>query len=109
MCLRRATSGCENDEHYVVYDVSTTFRSKISAQLRIENTNCCISCMQLDTGCAMSLAAISLMKEVCPGVKIDPTHVILSTYSGEILCVCEDISVTYNAYANAETYLCAVD
>ena len=93
----------------MVYDVSTTFRSKISAQLKIENTNCCISCMQLDSGCAMSLAAISLMTEVCPGVKIDPTNVIPSTYSGEIVCVCGDISVTYNAYANVETYPCAVD
>ena len=49
------------------------------------------------------------MKEVSPGVKIDPTNVILSTHSGEILCVCGDISVTYNAYANADTYLCAID
>ena len=36
---------CKNDEHYVVYDVNTTFRSEISVQLKIENTNCCISCI----------------------------------------------------------------
>ena len=94
---------CKNDEHYVVYDVNTTFRSEISVQLKIENTNCCISCIQLDTGCPLSLAAISFMKEVCPDVKTDPTNVILSTYSGEIVCVCGDISVTYNAYVNVET------
>ena len=63
---------CENDELYVVYDVNTMFRSEISVQLKIENTN---YCMQLDTGCALSLAAISFIKEVCPDVKINPTNV----------------------------------
>ena len=58
------------------------FRSEISVQLKIENTNCC---MQLETGCALSLAPISFIKEVCPDVKIDPTNVILSTYAGEIV------------------------
>ena len=57
----------------------------------------------------LSLAAISFMKEVCPDVKIDSTNVSLSTYSGEIVCVCGEISVTYNAYANVEIYPCAVD
>ena len=71
---------CENDELYVVYDVNAMFRSDISVQLKIENTNCC---MQLDTGCALSLAPISFIKEVCPDVKIDSTKVILSTYTGE--------------------------
>lgn len=33
----------------------------------------------------MSLAPISLIKEACPDVKIDPTNVILSTYAGEIV------------------------
>lgn len=58
------------------------FRSEISVQLKIENTNCC---MQLEAGCALSLAPISFIKEVCPDVKIDPTNVILSTYAGEIV------------------------
>ena len=71
---------CENYELCVVYDVNTMFRSEISVQLKIENTN---YCMQLDTGCALSLAAISFIKEVCPDVKINPTNVILSTYTGE--------------------------
>ena len=43
---------CWNDELYVVYDVNTMFRSEISVQLKIENTNCC---MQLDTGLSLSL------------------------------------------------------
>ena len=73
-------SVCENDELYVVYDVNIMFRSEISVKLKIENTDCC---MQLDTGCALSLAPISFIKEVCPDVKIDPTNIILSTYTGE--------------------------
>lgn len=71
---------CDNDELYVVYDVNTIFRSEISLRLKFENTN---RCMQLDTGCALSLAPISFIKEICPDVKIDPTNVILSTYTGE--------------------------
>lgn len=56
------------------------FRSEISVQQKIENTNCC---MLLDTVCALSLVPISFIKEVCPDVKIDPINVILSTYTGE--------------------------
>ena len=64
----------------MVYDVNTRIRSDISVQLNIGNSNCC---MQLDTACALSLAPISFIKDVCPDVKINPTNVILSTYTGE--------------------------
>lgn len=39
--------------------------------------------MQLDTGCALSLAPLSFLKEVCSDVTLKPTNVVLSTYTGE--------------------------
>ena len=46
----------EEDELYMVYDVNAISRSEISVALKIQNNNCS---MQLDTGCALSLAPIS--------------------------------------------------
>ena len=66
--------------NFIWFMTSTLFRFEIFVQLKIENTNCS---MQLDTGCALSLAPISFIKEVCPDVKINPTNVIMSTYTGE--------------------------
>ena len=48
--------------------------------LKIENNDCH---MQLDTGCALSLAPATFFKEVCPNVEMEPTNVVLSTYTGE--------------------------
>ena len=47
--------------------------------------------MQLDTGCALSLAPIS-----CPDVEMKPTNVVLSTYTGEA------VQPLGEAYANVE-------
>lgn len=79
------------------------FRSEISVQLKIENTNCC---MQLETGCALSLAPISFIKEVCPDVKIDPTNVILSTYAGEIVHPLGEacVNVAYSGSQRSQPY-----
>ena len=39
--------------------------------------------MQLDTGCALSLAPTSFFKRVCPDIDMQPTKVVLSSYTGE--------------------------
>lgn len=68
------------EELYVVYDVNAMPRSEISVPLKIKNNDCF---MQLDTGCALSLAPLSFIKEGCPEVTLRPTNVMLSTYTGE--------------------------
>ena len=70
----------DEDELFVVYDVNAMVRSEISVPLKIENNDCH---MQLDTGCALSLAPATFFKEVCPNVEMEPTNVVLSTYTGE--------------------------
>ena len=72
--------GPEEEELYVVYDVNAISKSEISVPLKIENNDCLI---QLDTGCALSLAPLSFIKEDCPDVTLKPTNVLLSTYTGE--------------------------
>ena len=64
----------------MVCDVNAISRSEISVPLKIQNNNCS---MQLDTGCALSLASMSFFKIVCPDVDMQPTNVLLSTYTGE--------------------------
>ena len=53
---------------------------KFSVPLKIENNDCH---MQLDTGCALSLAPLTFLKQVCPEAEVIPTRVVLSTYTGE--------------------------
>ena len=72
--------GPEEEELYVVYDVNAMSKTEISVPLKIENNHCL---MQLDTGCALSLAPLSFIREVCPDVTLKPTNVVLSTYTGE--------------------------
>ena len=55
----------EETELYTVYDVNAITRSEISIDLKIENNICS---MQLDTGCALSLAPLSVFKKICPNV-----------------------------------------
>ena len=73
----------EEDELYMVYDVNAISRSEISVPLKIQNNNCS---MQLDTGCALSLAPMSFFKRVCPVVDMQATNVVLSTYTGDTVC-----------------------
>ena len=70
----------EEDEFFIVYDVNAISRSEISVPLKIQNDDCN---MRLDTGCALSLAPMSFFKRVCPDVDMQPTNVVLSTYTGE--------------------------
>jgi len=78
--FRDAVSQLQWEGLYVVYDVNAMSKSEISVPLKIENNDCL---MQLDTGCALSLAPLSFIKEVCPDVTLKPTNVVLSTYTGE--------------------------
>ena len=55
----------EDDKLYMVYDVNAISRSELSVPLKIQNNDCS---MQLDTGCALSLAPMSFFKRVCPDV-----------------------------------------
>ena len=77
-CPQEQLSG--EDELYVVYDVNAMSRSEICVPLKIENNDCS---MQLDTGCALSLAPITFVKQVCANVEMKPSNVVLSTYTGE--------------------------
>ena len=70
----------EEDELYVVYDVHAMSRSQISVPLKIEDKACLI---EVDSGCALSLASITFVKQVCPDVEMKSTNVVLSTHTGE--------------------------
>ena len=69
----------EEEELYAVY-VHAMSRSENSVPLKIEDQDCL---MQLDTGCALSLAPITFVKQVCQDIKMKSTNVVLSTYTGE--------------------------
>ena len=44
---------------FTVFDVNSLFTLEISVPLQIENEECC---MQLDTGCAISLAPVAFLR-----------------------------------------------
>lgn len=67
----------DDDELFIVYDAMC--RSEISVPLKIENNDCH---MQLDTGCALFLAPLTFLKQVCLEAEVKPTRVVLSTYTG---------------------------
>ena len=73
----------EETQLFTVYDVNTVTRSEISIDLKIENVVCS---MQLDTGCALSLAPLSFVRKICPKIDMKPTNVVLSTFTGETVC-----------------------
>ena len=70
----------EEDELHVVYDVHAMSRSEISVPLKIEDQDCLT---QLDTGCELSFAPITFVKELCPDIEMKSTNVVLSTYTGD--------------------------
>ena len=70
----------EEDELFMVYDANAISRAEISVPLKVQNNDCS---MQLDTGCALSLAPMSFFKRVCPDIDMQPTKVVLSSYTGE--------------------------
>lgn len=64
----------------MVYDVNAMSSSEISVPLKIQNNDWS---MQLDTKCALSLTPMSFFKRLRPDVDMQPTNVVLSTYTGE--------------------------
>lgn len=64
----------------MVYNVNAMSKSEISVPLKIENNDCF---MQLDTRCALSLAPLTFLKEVCSDVTLKQTNLVLSIYKGE--------------------------
>ena len=70
----------EEDELFMVYDVNAISRAEISVPFNFQINDCS---KQLGAGCALSLAPMSFFKRVSPDVDMQPTNVVLSTYTGE--------------------------
>ena len=68
------------EELYTLFDVNSLFTSEISVPVVIENEE---SFMQLDTGCALSLAPKNFYDQFLSHIPLKPTAVKLSTYTGE--------------------------
>ena len=79
------------EDLFTVYDVNSLFSSEISVPLQIENEQCC---MQLDTGCALSLAPMAFCEKFYSHIPLTPTAVQLSTYTGEKVQPLGKINVT---------------
>ena len=86
------------DDLFTVFDVNSLSTSEISVPLQIENEECC---MQLDTGCALSLAPVTFYEKFCSHIPLTPTAVKLSTYTGEKIQPLGKINVTVT-YAGTE-------
>ena len=69
-----------DEELFTVFDVNSLYKSEISVPLKIENQECSL---QLDTGCALSLAPQTFYEQFCSHIPLKPTAVRLSTYTGE--------------------------
>jgi hypothetical protein len=63
-----------------VNQVSQCSSITVPVQIQGQNTE-----MQLDTGCALSLARKSFVEKYCSDVLVTPTDVVMTTYSGEKL------------------------
>ena len=68
------------EELFTVFDVNSLYKSEISVPLKIENQECSL---QLDTGCALSLAPQTFYEQFCSHIPLKPTAVRLSIYTGE--------------------------
>ena len=79
------------EDLFTVFDVNSLFTSEISVPVQIENEECC---MQLDTGCALSLAPMAFYEKFCSHIPLTPTAVKLSTYTGEKIQPLGKINVT---------------
>ena len=86
------------EDLFTVFDVNSLFTSEISVPVQIENEECC---MQLDTGCALSLAPMAFYEKFCSHIPLTPTAVKLSTYTGEKIKPLGKINVTVT-YAGTE-------
>ena len=85
------------EELYTVFDVNSLFTSEISVPLQVENEQCC---MQLDTGCALSLAPKAFYDKFCSHIPLTSTAVKLSTYTGEKIEPLGQVNVTVNYAGN---------
>ena len=86
------------EDLFTVFDVNSLFTSEISVPVQIENEECC---MQLDTGCALSLAPMAFYEKFCSHIPLTPTAVKLSTYTGEKIQPLGKINATVT-YAGTE-------
>ena len=73
---------CNSKVLYTVYDVHCVSTKEVTVSVKIGNK---IVHMQLDTGCAYSLAAKTFYDQCLSNVPLKLTSVLLSTYTGETL------------------------
>lgn len=89
------------EELFTVFDVKSIPKSEISLSLKIENQDCCL---QLDTGCAFSLAPKDFYDRFCSHILSKPTAVLIATYKGEKIQPLGQIAVK-KSYAGSEYFL----
>ena len=65
---------------YTIFDLNNVSTQDIKVPLKIEGLP---TEMQLDTGCAFTLAPKSFYDKFCSHIPLKPTEVVLSTYTGE--------------------------
>ena len=78
------------EELFTGFDVNSLYKSEISVPLKIENQECSL---QLDAGCALSLAPQTFYEQFCSHIPLKPTAVRLSTYTGEKIQPLRQINV----------------
>ena len=71
-----------SEELYTVNDVNSVTKKDIVVPVRIGDKNLQ---MQLDTGCAYSLAPKTFYDKYCSNIPLNPTSLLLSTYTGETI------------------------
>ena len=89
------------EELFTVFDVNSLYKSEISVPLKIENQECSL---QLDTGCALSLAPQTFYEQFCSHIPLKPTAVRLSTYTGEKIQPLGQINVNVTWKKLAKVY-----
>ena len=88
----------DSDEVFLEEELYTSlFTSEISVPLQIGNEECC---MQLDIGCASSLAPKAFYEKFCSNIPLTRTAVKLSTYTGEKIEPLGKVNVTVNYAGN---------
>lgn len=77
-----------------VFDMHSKNTSSVQVSLQVEKSTVD---MQIDTGCAMSLAPKSFYDSHCSHVPLQSTDIVMNTYSGEKLYPlgCIDVQVKY--------------
>ena len=88
-------SDSDSSEMYFVDCHNVSENSQITVPLQIQGNSVN---MQLDTGCAITTVPKSFYDQYCDGLKLEPTDVVLNTYSGEKLYPlgAVDVNVRYD-------------